>query len=119
MTALVHDEVLGRLASAYADLVHAAASDQGDGPPARVFLGLDIGPTDEYEEPVQLRAAYDTFVATARREDQAATLEILGQAAAEHGDAELARRRYQESRFIYLTVGSSDAARLQDRLAHL
>jgi hypothetical protein len=120
MTAPAHDELLDRLAGVYRDLLSAAASDQGDAQPeVRAFLGMGSEPTGDYEEPVQLRAAHDVFQATARREDQAAALEMLGQVAAEHGDAELAQRRYRESRFIYLTVSPPDAARLQDRLARL
>jgi hypothetical protein len=43
----------------------------------------------------------------------------LGNAAEEHGDAELAARRYKESLFIYLAVGSVRGPAVMDRLASL
>lgn len=61
----------------------------------------------------KLRVTHDTCQAAGQLAGQA-VLELLGSAAEEHGDAELAARRYKEPLFIYLAVGSARGLAVMD-----
>ncbi|MFD0441375.1 hypothetical protein [Streptomyces chartreusis] len=121
MTPTSFDESIHCLASTYGALLAMALSlDIDDQERALSFLGLGDTAARDYEEALRkLRVAHDTCQAAGQLAGQAAALELLGSAAEEHGDAELATRRYKEALFIYLAVGSVRGHAVMDRLASL
>ncbi|MFC8660644.1 hypothetical protein [Streptomyces sp. NPDC057199] len=121
MTSAIIDEALNRLAAAYIDLLTMAVSYAGaEKEQARSFLEIDSGVASDCTEGTpRLHAAHDACQAAGQLEGQAMALELLGNVAEEQENPTPATRRYRESLFTYLAVGSTIVSTVRDRLKHL
>ncbi|NBE55580.1 ATP-binding protein [Streptomyces boluensis] len=112
------EQAVGHLERAHGELL--AEQDRYDAARALALLGRAYARTGRHAEADrQLLAALDEFTATGSVHWQAHVLEMLGEAAAERGDTERARARYEESRARYAPVSEPDTRRLEDRLRTL
>ncbi|WP_246530611.1 tetratricopeptide repeat protein [Streptomyces bathyalis] len=113
-----HQRALQYLTRAHTDLV--AEEDTYDAARSLALLGHTTALHATYEQGVgHLLEALEDFHLSGSLHWQGRTLEMLGEAAEHHGDAQEARRYYSQAREVYLPISPTDTNRLEGRLRHL